>query len=404
MQVRREPADADADVRRLRLLLRAILTEGALEGVVEGAPGGTRAWSEDRGPDSWTLMAGRLGDLDALSTFERTALPLLVGRWQAEGRDLNALPVVRGLHRRMVVRNRMVLHGAREALERLNAAGIDAMPLKSAALVGRVLPERGLRPIADVDLWVRPSAHAAAVRLLARAGAGSPDVHARMVRDTAGRELDLHRLPSHLYARRGGSRTEAERRFDRTWDRRVDGRAPLADMLHHSLVNVLFSHAPGEDRAAFALIELDTALRHPDVSDETLDALIALAVQDRTASLLVEHLDRLGPGASAPLDRLLHDHLEPALTPDDRALRTWMADQSRQDGTPTTFRTWLRQNAHTHQAVPEDTRTITRWLLRAEAQTLRRSPWVPITRLLRPRTWQRMGRLTWGLLRARSAG
>jgi len=81
-----------------------------------------------------------------------------------------------------------------------------------------------------------------------------------------------------------------------------------------------------------------------------------------------------------------------------------MADQPRQDGTPTTFQTWLRQNAHTHQAVPEDARTIARWLLRAEAQTLRRSPWVPITRLLRPRTWQRMGRLAWGLLRVRGAG
>jgi hypothetical protein len=337
-------------------------------------------------------MAGRLDDLDALSTFERTALPLLVGRWQSEGRDLSELPVVRGLHRRMVVRNRMVLHGARAALERLDAAGIDAMPLKSAALVGRILPERGLRPLADVDLWVRPSVHAAAVRLLARpdprstsprstdlrsTGAAAPDPHARMVRDAAGRELDLHRLPSHLFARRGGSRIDAERRFDRTWDRRVDGRAPLADILHHTLVNVLFSHAPGEARAAFALIELDTALRHPDVSDETLDALITLAVEDRTATILVEHLDRLGPGVSAPLDRLLHDHLEPALTPDDRALRTWMADQPRQHGTPATFPTWLRQAVHTHQRVPQHTRTIAGWLLRTEAQDLRRTPWVP---------------------------
>lgn len=384
---------ADADEERLRLLLRAILAEGVPEGT----------------PDSWTLMAGRLNDLDALSTFERSALPLLIGRWQAEGRDLTDLPIVRGLRRRMVVRNRIVLDGARAALEQLGAAGIDAMPLKSAALVGRVLPQRGLRPLADVDLWVRPSAHTAGVRLLARSdlrstGTGAPSLHAQMVRDTAGRELDLHRLPSHLYARRGCTPTDAERRFDRTWHRRVDGRPPLADILHLTLVNTLFIHAPGESRAALALIELDAALRHPDVSDATLHALVARVVEDRTATILVEHLDRLGPDVSAPIDRLLHDYLEPGLTQEDRALRAWMADQHLQAGTGSEFRTWLRQAAHTHQNVPHRTRTIASWLLRAEAQNLRLRPWSPITRLLCLRTWQRLGRLALGLVRTQSSG
>jgi hypothetical protein len=60
MQVRTEPADTDA--QRLHLLLRAILAEGALEdvpeGVVEGAPGGTRATLR-RGPRTVGRTAGR---------------------------------------------------------------------------------------------------------------------------------------------------------------------------------------------------------------------------------------------------------------------------------------------------------------------------------------------------------
>lgn len=398
---------SDADEGRLQPLLRAILTEGELS-----SPSGTtqdRERPDDRGCGSWVLMANRLEDLDSLSMFERTVLPMLVGRWQREGRDLTSHPIPRGLHRRMIVRNRLVLDGAREALDRLAAAGIDAMPLKSAALAGRVLPERGLRPLADVDLWVRPSVHRAGVRLLARHERvrSSPDAsspHARVVRDTVGGELDLHRHPSPLYARRGCTLTEAERRFDRTWERRVDGRPPLADILHLALVNALFSHAPGEPRAAFALIELDAAMRHPDITDAILDDLVARAIEDRTATILVEHLDRLGPGVSAPLDRFLHDHLEPSLTADDRALRAWIAGQHPRPGTDARFPLWLRQAAHTHQSVPQRTRTVTHWLLRAEAQNLRHRPWAPITRLLRPRTWQRMGRLASGLVVARRFG
>jgi len=395
---------ADADEERLQLLLRAILTEGE-----PSSPSGTtqeRERPDDRGRGSWVLMANRLEDLDSLSTFERTVLPMLVGRWQREGRDLASLPIPRGLHRRMIVRNRIVLDGAREALDRLAAAGIDAIPLKSAALAGRVLPERGLRPLADVDLWVRPSAHRAGVRLLARlervrSGRGASSPHAQVVRDTVGRELDLHRHPSHLYASRGCTRTEAERRFDRTWDRRVDGRPPLSDILHLALVNALFSHAPEEPRAAFALIEFDAVLRHPDVTAAILDDVVAHAIEDRTATILVEHLDRLGPGVSAPLDRFLHDHLAPSLTADDRALRAWTADQHRRTGTDARFPLWLRQAAHTRQSVPQRTRTVARWLLRAEAQNLRHAPWAPITRLLRPRTWHRLGRLTSGVLAER---
>jgi len=391
-----------------RLLLRAILAEGA----------GTAV----SGPDTWTLLAGRLeapDDVDAVGELARTALPMLAGRWRAQGRPVDRLPLVLGLRRRMVVRNRLVLAGARTALARLDAAGIPALPLKSSALLGRVLPDAGLRPIADADLWVRPRDHAAALRLLATGrptadradrtpdrapGRATRDPHGGMLRDALGRELDVHRLPSELFARRGTDDTAAEALFARAWDGRVDGRPVLSDAIQRAFVNVLFSHAPGEARAAFALVELDAVLRHPDVTGATLEALVTAAVEDRTTVVLVEHLDGLGRGASEPLDRLLEDHLAPALTADDRRLRDWLARShrperpaegdadARTDGrTDVAARRRLRQLALARGTVPDRPVTVARLLVRAELQDARRDPWGALTAPLRRRARQRIG-------------
>lgn len=387
------PDVAIADEEQVQSLLRAILA------------------GEVRQPDTWTLLADRLDDLDALSDFERAALPLLVARWTAEGRDVDRRPLVNGLRRKMVVRNRFLIAGARAALDRLRDADIPAVPLKGAALIGRVLPDAGLRPIADIDLWVRPADHAAALRTLAQPGSGrdgraTRDPHAGMLRDALGRELDVHRLPSELFARRGCSPEDTEALFARTWARRTGGRPALSDIVHLSFVNALFSHSPGEPRAAFALIELDAVLRHPDVTGTTLRAIVADAVEDRTALILVEHLDWLGPGVSGPLDRLLHDHLEPVLTADDRRLREWLvrsrhvigstSGSSDRRGSEPTSQRRIRQLAHAHGAVPAGTMTVVRWLAKAEAQDVRRRPASAITAVGRGSAWRRVV----GLLRS----
>ena len=377
-----------------------------------------RAMLNER-PETWTLLSGHLDDLDALDEFERTALPLLTARWVAEGRDLDRFPLLRGMRRRMVVRNRLLVQGARAALTTLRGVGIQALPLKGAALIARVLPESGMRPLADVDLWVRPSDHPAALQALARGGSerggrrATRDPHARMLRVAFGRELDVHHLPSELFARRGYSDDDAEALFARTWARSTKGQPALADAIHLSFVNALFSHAPGEPRAAFALIELDTVLRHPDVTDATLRSVTADAIEDRTAMVLVEHLDWLGPGASEPLDRLLRDHLTPALGAEDLRLRDWLARSRRAsehagslaDGSPeATFFRRVRQLAHARTAVPNGTLAIARWLARAEAQNVRRRPIASITAIARRRAWRRVGGLIRStLLSARAA-
>ncbi|MEY3019536.1 MAG: putative nucleotidyltransferase [Actinomycetota bacterium] len=388
--------DVTTDVEeRERLLVHAILAG-------ETRPSGA--------PDTWMLLAGRLDDLDGLSDLERMALPLLVGRWKADGRDLDPHPRVRGIRRQMVVRNRLILAGAQVALDRLREADIPVLPIKSAGLVGRILPPAGLRPIADVDLWVRPRDHAAAVRLLApdrslRSGRrATRDPHGRMLRDTLGRELDLHRHPSELFAGRTTTRTgrtDADARFDRTWARATDGHAALADLIHLSFLNPLHSHAPGEARAVFALIELDAILRHPDVTDTTLHEVASLTVEDGTTVVLVEHLDRLGPGVSDPLDRFLHDHLEPALGDDDRPLRDWLARTRPTPGTDPTFHRRLRKLAHTHRTVPDRPVTIIRWLARAEAHGVRRRPWASLRALASTRPWRRVGRIARGMATTR---
>jgi hypothetical protein len=397
--------EAPPDEERVRRLLSAILAQG------ERGPDGT---------DSWTLLSERLGNLDTLSDLERTALPFLVTRWRAEGRDLDGLPLLNGLRRKMVVRNRLTVAGAQAELDRLRSAGVPAIPLNGAALIGRVLPDTGLWPLADVDLWVRPGDHAAALSALASPGSdrtqrATSGPHAPMLRHSLGREVDIHRVPSHLFARRGCSDVAAEALFARAWERQSDGLPALADVIHLSFVNTLFSHAPGEPRAAFALVELDAVLRHPDVTDATLRAVVADSVEDRTAVILVEHLDWLGPGVSGPLDRFLIDHLDPALTADDQALRRWLVrlrhtggDIGTSSGARGTtdgnadplFRKRLRQLAHIHSAVPDESRTVLRWLVLADLQDVRRSPSAALIALGRAGARRRIGHLLRSILRS----
>jgi hypothetical protein len=53
-----------------------------------------------------------------------------------------------------------------EATIALTRAGVETLTLKGMALAGTVYPERGLRPMADIDLLVRPADRRAAVKTL----------------------------------------------------------------------------------------------------------------------------------------------------------------------------------------------------------------------------------------------
>ena len=87
-----------------------------------------------------------------------------------------------------------------EATSALREAAIETLTLKGIALAHTVYPERGLRPMADIDLLVRPADRLRAIEALARLGYQTPGPEAErlgesrcfaeLVRD--GVLVDLH--------------------------------------------------------------------------------------------------------------------------------------------------------------------------------------------------------------------
>jgi Uncharacterised nucleotidyltransferase len=92
-----------------------------------------------------------------------------------------------------------------EATAALRGAGVDTLTLKGMALANVVYPETGLRPMADVDLLVRPADHATALAVLRELGYQTPGEAAdrlgasrsftELVR--AGTRIDLHWHAAH---------------------------------------------------------------------------------------------------------------------------------------------------------------------------------------------------------------
>lgn len=66
--------------------------------------------------------------------------------------------------------NRLFLHELSRVLPLLNGHGVDVILLKGVALVAGLYGDPGLRPMADLDLLVRPAAAATAMAVLQAAG------------------------------------------------------------------------------------------------------------------------------------------------------------------------------------------------------------------------------------------
>lgn len=73
-------------------------------------------------------------------------------------------------HYNTLARNMRLLHELGGLLHALHQAGIQAIPLKGAFLADSVYPHVALRPMADVDLLVRPGDVAEAIKLLTHMG------------------------------------------------------------------------------------------------------------------------------------------------------------------------------------------------------------------------------------------
>ncbi len=105
------------------------------------------------------------------SAVQELLAPLLYGTLQ--GRDL--LPpeleaIWRGLYAGSMQRNLLLLRELDAVLAALDAAGVEVMLLKGAALVRTVYDDAGLRPMNDIDLLLHEADAPAALRQLAALG------------------------------------------------------------------------------------------------------------------------------------------------------------------------------------------------------------------------------------------
>ena len=118
----------------------------------------------------WTTIVG-------LAASEGTA-PLLhshLGRLDL----LRRLPPVPRRHLTGIVRGTWAMNAAlaahwAEATAALRQEGVDTLTLKGMALAQTVYPEVGLRPMADIDLLVRPADRAVAIEVLRGLGYRTP--------------------------------------------------------------------------------------------------------------------------------------------------------------------------------------------------------------------------------------
>jgi hypothetical protein len=147
-------------------------------------------------------------------------MPLLYRNFAALAIDDPQLPGLKGMYRYWWAANQRLFNQAADALQTLDAAGLETMVLKGAPLTLLHYRDMGTRPMMDMDILVRPQSAAAALRALTYAGwtPRNPGMevgalragHAISLRRQDGAEIDLHWRVLHQAAR-----------DDEVWEARV---------------------------------------------------------------------------------------------------------------------------------------------------------------------------------------
>jgi hypothetical protein len=109
-------------------------------------------------------------DIQRLGRASVRLLPLLYDRFRLEGIQHPVLPVLHGVKKHTWSYNRLLFHRASAAICALQAAGIEVMVIKGAALIIEYYKDYSLRPMDDVDLLVRYPDARAAIEVLCRQG------------------------------------------------------------------------------------------------------------------------------------------------------------------------------------------------------------------------------------------
>ena len=169
--------------RQQELLLRAALLKGkyAIE-----------AWKE------WKSSV----DVEKLDPASHRMLPLLYRNLPALGIKDPSIGKYKGVYRQTWYKNQILFHAIASLLHSLQAADIQTMILKGAALTVSFYKDYGLRAMNDFDVLIRPEKVLPAIKLLETAGWTPMDFapteeyisvsYSHGFRNSAGQEFDLH--------------------------------------------------------------------------------------------------------------------------------------------------------------------------------------------------------------------
>lgn len=203
---------------------------------------------------AWERVTPAL-DIDGMP-WETVRLLPLVYRNLAEARaDDPDMPRLRGLYRRAWYHNNLQLATLGDILRSLDAAGIDTLVLKGAALIERYYGDAGLRPMTDVDVLVPLGSAGQAMRILEARGWDRPRFtdeqllrgsHGIGYRGAQGRRVDLHWQLSLALSIPGRPEASSEAFWERSLSAEVGGiRTRVldpADQLLHVLVHGFGAH------------------------------------------------------------------------------------------------------------------------------------------------------------------
>jgi len=205
-----------------------------------------------------------------------------------------------------------------EATATLRRAGVETLTLKGLALAHTIYPEPGLRPMADIDLLVRPDDRAAALEILRELGYRTPGDDAdrlaasrdfaELVRD--GMRIDLHWHLARYLRFEGVVRVD----HDGLWRRA----RPLVTPAGHSLalcpedllLHLILHLTLGSEFARVLwYADIDAVVRHHGAEIDW-EQLVAEAERWRIRALAGWTLGVVGDAFDTPLPRGLLERLE----------------------------------------------------------------------------------------------
>lgn len=174
-------------------------------------------------------------------------MPLLYRRFQREGLAPADLKILRGVYRYNWTRNQLALRAAQNVSSHLQKHGVSVLLLKGLPLMLTVYKDRGVRPMWDFDLLIRPEQQKLAVGLLRELGWTSEQPcpepsasHAYELRGPHNQSLDLHWFCSHASRWPGADDDFWEQSLPLSLDDSTLGPSPIVGCLRpeHSLVHV----------------------------------------------------------------------------------------------------------------------------------------------------------------------